>query len=429
MPIVAPWSRVTCPYCFDRFHLSRAHRRQVGSSAPQVPDPQLGGFFGNPSLMAGEWYDPTMRVPPQWIKRQAHNAWRSVHVPGEAHDERMICRGCHIPLPDKIASGEASGEVIAVVGARNSGKSNFFGSLVSALRRRYMSDVGFDLLDGETFTQKGRMATSDLYKERYGKYLFDPVNPKVVPQTRAVVGKAVIRAEDDPRIPLIYMFRFRKRAWQHLTRPLAHRIPTYFMVYDAAGEDMVSGSQLDQFYHFIRRATGIIFLIDPFDYPGIRSRLPEEIQKRLPPSSPEPARIVDEVLHQLRGRGGRSASGKINIPVAFALTKADMFQKIGGLVYGGSAITKEANHQRGYDQVGCEALHREVMQYIREWDSSELLAKAENNFSNYQFFALSALGAQPRADLGLDQAVTPFRVADPLLWLFWARGFLAASKT
>ena len=40
----------------------------------------------------------------------------------------------------------------------------------------------------------------------------------------------------------------------------------------------------------------------------------------------------------------------------------------------------------------------------------------------------SALGSQSRPDTGLNQAVTPFRVAAPLLWLFLARGILAAAK-
>ena len=80
----------------------------------------------------------------------------------------------------------------------------------------------------------------------------------------------------------------------------------------------------------------------------------------------------------------------IRTPVAFALTKPDLFQRISGLVYGGSALDKEADRCRRYDRAGCEALNRELKQSIRDWESSELVVKAENNFARHQSFALSA---------------------------------------
>src|SRR5207247_4701610 len=116
-------------------------------------------------------------------------------------------------------------------------KSYFFGVLIRQLRRRFTSEVGFDLMDADTYGPAGRLTTSSLYQERYGQFLFDQTRPRVVPKTVPSAGHRVTR--DDPRIPLVYMLRFPKRGAQHVTRPFAHRVPVYFMVYDAAGEAMV----------------------------------------------------------------------------------------------------------------------------------------------------------------------------------------------
>ena len=412
MPVTAPWSKVICPYCFERFHLSQAPLRLDGPGSPTEPDPKIATHFGMPS-------------PPVYGKiippAGAGKWWRRAYLPREATNQRRVCPACHIYLPDKIASGEAPSEVIAVVGLRNSGKSVYFGVLMNILRRRYMQEVGFDLIDAETFGVRGRLATDDLYRDRYHKFLFDPNNPRVMDQTRPIQGAAV-SGNDDPRTPLIYMFRFKKRWWHYLTRPLAHLIPVYLMIYDSSGEDLPNQATLEHNYKFLHQATGIIFMIDPFDYPGIRSQLPEDVRKELPPPMPSPAQVVDNVIKLFQRN--RSAAGKINVPVAFTLTKSDMFDHIGKLIHKASPLSGESDHDSGFDRAGCEELNRELVQRIREWDSPELTSKADNNFSNYQFFALSALGARTATNKKLTRAITPRRIADPLLWLFWKRGYL-----
>jgi hypothetical protein len=412
MPLVAPWSKVTCPYCFEQFHLSKTPRRLVGPGISSAPDEAIKRYFGmDDAPLLGEVKEP--RKPAKWSDR--------FFVPREAMNERRICPHDHIFLPDKIASGETSGEYIAVIGARDSGKSNYFGVLMNALRRKYMEQLSFEVMDADTYGPTGRLSTADLYRERYWQYLFDPAKPpEAVPQTQPV-REAAVRTIYDPRIPLIYMFRFQKRYWHHFTRPLAHRIPVYFMIYDAAGEGMTNAESL-HFCKFIRRATGIIFMIDPFDYPGLRAQLPENVQKRLRPPAPRPSEIVDRVINEYWGEG-RSAARRIDIPVAFALTKSDLFGETKDVLYPGSQILRDSSHHGGFDRAGCEDLHREIVECIKRWESAELIIKAQG-FTTHRFFALSALGSAPNADKKLEKVITPRRIADPLLWLFWLRGYI-----
>jgi hypothetical protein len=384
----------------------------VGPGAPTEPDTKIQTYFGmGGAPVLGKIAEPPKPLP--W--------WRHFYVPLAGRDERLVCPKDHIFLPENVANGQAAGEVIAVIGARASGKSNFFGVLLNSLRRQHVQHLKFDLIDADTYGPGGKLTTADLYNERYWKYLFDPNRPTVVPQTDRVKGQAV-RAAEDPRIPLIYMFRFHKRSWHYVSRPFAHRIPVYFMIYDAAGEDMTNPDALDHFYKFIRRATGIIFLIDPFDYPGLRSQLQDDVRKQLKPPQVSPVQVVDEVI-KLYHREGVRVSGRINTPVAFALTKSDLFAKTRGLLDKNSALLRDSSHPGGFDRGGCEELHREVVECIRQWDSAELVEKARNNFSHFQFFALSALGSQPKGS-ELIQSITPKRIADPLLWLLWIRGYI-----
>src|SRR5206468_2459063 len=124
MPIAPPWSKVTCPYCFAKFHLSKAPRRMVYPGAPTEPDARIQAYFG----MGGAPVLGKVNYPPKPLPW-----WRNVYVPPTGRDERLVCPNDHIFLPENVANGQAAGEVIAVIGARTSGKSNFFGVLLNAL--------------------------------------------------------------------------------------------------------------------------------------------------------------------------------------------------------------------------------------------------------------------------------------------------------
>ena len=46
MALISPFGKVTCPFCFERFHLSQAPLRNTALTAPTEPDTHVGRFLG-----------------------------------------------------------------------------------------------------------------------------------------------------------------------------------------------------------------------------------------------------------------------------------------------------------------------------------------------------------------------------------------------
>ncbi len=489
MPFFLPWSKVTCPFCLQRFRLSEAPWRNTKLTAnviddkhddfleipkgnrtersPVIPafkpsfsfsvgplpkflsvDPSMEGKLEGYSLKILKWIYVVLFILLKLLIWSLLKIKLLFHVRHPPDNQKLICPSCHCPLPVNIASGKAAGEIIAIIGSRNSGKSSFFGVLIQQLRTRYMKETDFTIRAVPSYYVNGEIHTKRLYEERYGQYLFNPNNPQVVPITPPAEGMNAT----DPRVPLIYELLFRRQGVQgvqavgtythrllvlvkrligspflfQLQRLRCERIPIYLMIYDAAGEGMLNNDVL-QSYQFILQATAIIFLIDPFDYPGVRSQLPDKIIKNLPKEQPKPAQVVNQVIDLYQNHRRLPAAGQLNIPVAFALTKSDMFEDT-DLVERTSSILRDSVHKRGYDKVGCDALNDEIITLIEQWDSAELIQIANSHFSNHRFFAVSALGNRPNEKDGTLQAINPRRIADPLFWVLHELGYLPVAE-
>jgi hypothetical protein len=410
--LIAPWHRVFCPFCFTPFHLADAARRETSTSAVRERDDLLGNFLAMPPPEMPR-VEPPSSAP--LLKRLGRRF--VIHNEGSS-DWKKVCPACHMHLPHKTASGELDSEVIAIIGTRNSGKSNFFGVLLNALERRYASEVGFRIFDQETFSTREMKPVSSkkLYRERYGKSLFEGDERRAIDQTFSAA------TNKETRIPLIYRLEFPRAPADRILHPLSSVKALDLVIFDAAGEDMGDPTMLQQFYRYILRAAGIIFVIDPFQYPGIRSQLPADVRARLPMVENDPAEIVARVINLFEQRAGLRAGQKIGVPVAFALAKSDLLR---GIVHPSALLLREGRHDGGFNLPECQRLSAEVMECVREWDSPQLVDLAEKSFRSFSFFAFSALGELPDQDLRI-QSVSPLRVADPLLWLLWRRGYIRA---
>jgi hypothetical protein len=195
------------------------------------------------------------------------------------------------------------------------------------------------------------------------------------------------------------------------------------VIFDAPGEDLSDPTTLQQFHRYILEASGIIFLIDPFEYPGIRAQLSEELKARLPRIDTDPSEIVSRVINLFEQRAGLRAGQKINVPVAFGMTKSDLLE---GIVHPSSLILRDGRHHGGFNFEESQRLSSEVKECIREWEGPQLLDLAEKSFRASNFFAVSALGELPDSDLRI-RTVSPIRISDPLLWLLWYRGYIQAQ--
>jgi hypothetical protein len=413
MGLVAPWSKAICPFCFNRFHLSQAARRWTLPDAPKEKDTHVGTFLSLPPPEMGKVEPPRRGGLLRLLRRLVvWDDWKS--------GAKKICPNCHMFLPHATASGQLSSDIVAIIGARSSGKSNYFGVLLNALEQRYAREVDFLIYDQETFstTEMRPISSKKLYRERYGRRLFESPTCMAIDQNRSAAQDRFLR------IPLIYRLEFRLRPIHYLTRPFRRVNAMDLVIFDAAGEDMEDPIALEQFYSYILGAAGIIFIIDPFQYPGIRSRLPPNLLPRFPKIPVDPAEVVSRVINLFERRAGLRVGQKISVPVAFAFSKSDL---LNGVVHPTSPILRDSQHPGGFNLEDCRRVSEEVMECVREFDSPQLVDLAEKKFRSYCFFAMSALGQLPDEQLRI-RPPDPRRVADPLLWIFWKRRYIPALK-
>jgi hypothetical protein len=145
--------------------------------------------------------------------------------------------------------------------------------------------------------------------------------------------------------------------------------------------------------------------------------------ERYPEIEEEPTEIVSRVVQLFEKRGRLKVGGRIPVPVAFAFSKSDALKDI---IHPSSMILRDTRHEEGFNAADCERLSEEVMECVREWHGGQLLEQAREKFKSCCFFAMSALGQLPGTDLRINR-VAPLRIADPLLWLLWKRGYLPTA--
>jgi hypothetical protein len=330
-------------------------------------------------------------------------------------------------LPTAAAAGQLTPKVLAIIGTRASGKSNYFGVLIDTLLRRMSAEVGMHMLDQETFSLSlGRQTTSDAeYRRRYYNRLFDRVDPEAVPPT--------VTARTDPtlRVPLIYRLESSSAGW---FARLRGRHALDLVLFDAAGEDLKDDDPrtLEQFYRFLHYAAGIIFLIDPTQVPGIRDRLSPEIQAACELVVDDaPDRLLTRVIQLFQRRTGLGPRSSIRTPVAVAFSKSDLFRPI---LDRNLRLLKDCRHGGGFNESDCRKVSDEVARALRRWGEERLVNLVRNTFVESQFFAFSALGQAPVRDpstgrLRLTRGISPLRVADPLLWILWRLGYIPIANS
>jgi hypothetical protein len=72
-----------------------------------------------------------------------------------------------------------------------------------------------------------------------------------------------------------------------------------------------------------------------------------------------------------------------------------------------------------YDNADGEAVHEHMRALLEEWGADDIDRHMRQNYADYRYFAVSALGAEPDYTSGQVAVggVQPHRVEDPVLWL------------
>ncbi|MFD0547235.1 hypothetical protein ACFQ1B_34700 [Streptomyces mexicanus] len=306
---------------------------------------------------------------------------------------RLCCTACGNRLPEGYL--RTPGRLVALAGPVGSGKSTYIGVLVHELLHGLGAELDAALVPCDDDTMAD-------YHERYERHLYDARH--TVPKT----------AEHDGGRPLVHrLARTRRGRWGR-----RHEEVLTLVFLDTAGEHFASQERLETELRYLAAADAVIVLVDPLDLPG--APLKDPGADGAPGRSGE---VLVRVLNHLRSAHGVGGADKLRIPVAVALTKADLLWPH---LPENSALHRTRRPGPVFDADDRLAVHTELRALLRRWHEHQLDLRLERLCADHQLFALSTLGTPPLAGgaLGHGGLVRPHRVEDPLLWLLHRFGAL-----
>jgi hypothetical protein len=370
---------ITCPYCFADVPPERIAFRCAGSAgrgpgcAPRL-DEKLAAYTGSGAAASL----PPVFDPPSPGRRRA-----ACPECGQA-TARRACPECHNPLPGAYC--ETPGKIVALVGAKNSGKSTYIAVLLHELSHRIGTELGTSLVACDD-------RTIERYKRDFHRPLFG--ERRLLPATASAVTA--------PRDPLVYLLtRTRRRGLRRRDMSLT------LVLFDTAGEDLRSRDVADLHLRYLTAADAIIFLIDPIE---LSSAAADE----------DPVNVIARVTELLRSGRDVPHGRRLPVPAAVALTKIDALG-VEGALRRGRARTEVL------DLDDREAVHEQVRAMLHDWQAGELDRYLGHEYAEYGFFGVSALGGVPRDGAVGAGGIRPFRVEDPLLWLLHRFGMLDGGR-
>ncbi len=398
------FDKVICPYCFTKFWPQGIAFRCQRRSCPNFneQDGPLLRFYG--------------KVPDDNIKGHiiASSGLR-LFMPEShkcdvcgGHSHTMVCPKCHNSLPRQLVEG--GGRIIAIVGARNSGKSNFITVLIDQLQRQahLLGDIGVLAID---YPNSDKLSTTRRYAA-YRSQLYD--------KGECIEGTATL--DELTRVPLIYKLSQKGRK------------PTFLVLYDTAGENFANiigkshiadGTAENADVKFLQAADAIIYLLDTFTIEAVHDKLSRKM--RLAPIGPANPRY-DDILGKLiqyfdeelpkpdRNRLKRT-------PVAFAFSKFDAVLDDDELCRALPNMNKESDSEYldgdGVDISTLDAQSDIIESALSQmWHENNFLQNVSQFFENRHFFGFSALGGAPDSNNRVAGGrPRPYRVLDPLVWV------------
>jgi GTPase SAR1 family protein len=309
------------------------------------------------------------------------------------------CPECHTALPSDFA--ESKSPMIGLVGAKNSGKTVLMTVLVKRLRdtvgKRFQADIRL-----ATDNPDGHQGVSD-YQANRETPLFK--GGSLPPPTSALGSGA--RQHSSPVL----------LRWRQETPGLMGRTSiksTMLSFVDAAGEDLNAVATAFTL-QYLSVCDGLIVVLDPFALPGARAML------NLPDAAIQveedvPLDVVANITEMLRVEHNLKKKQKISIPIAVVFTKIDAFFPT---LDRGNPLMTTASAVPAYDNGDGVAVHENMLALMHQWNAQDIDTHVKLNYSDYRYFGVSALGAEPDYE-NLKVAaggVRPHRVEDPVLWL------------
>jgi GTPase SAR1 family protein len=292
--------------------------------------------------------------------------------------------------------GETESRIIALIGAKESGKSNYISVLINELKTKIAAQFGasFSEVDDQTMERYNRDFRRYTYVERV-----------------AITTTRSANADPNVRTPLIYRLDMEK------DNLIGSNIQTTYVVFfDTAGEDLVSGENMERVTKYIAKAQGIIFLIDPLQILSLQDLLRQK-NIRLPVENTDPQSIMIRTANLIRDEHRMPLNKKIKTPIAFTFSKIDAVLP---LMDPSTPVRLDPEHYGFFDLEDFERVNTSMCTYLDKWVGPGFNMFPKLHFENYAYFGLSALGSAPDPDTNeIVKGVVPHRIADPFLWILY----------
>ncbi len=395
-----------CPFCFEEHKISDVQFRCTNRRCKDVPDVELTRYE-NGDITIPKMGKPTFKAPSKGLSipksAQCPECGSSTYA--------IVCPSCHNKLPESTLLGKDM--IISVVGSRDTGKSHFVGVIINELIERISVKYGGAM--------EGFDDTMARYKAgAYQKLYMDMQKLDLTKSSVQDVNNGAYR-------PLIYTLKLKHKAL------FREQIDSFTLVFfDTAGEDLNDEDTMSTVNKYICKSAGIIFLLDPMQFPAVRNQLDESVVSRACSVDWKQATRSDDIMTRvsklIRNDKKMKSEEKIKIPVAAVFSK---FDAIAPLVPEGSTILETSPHcnEKMFNMADWHNVDSEIRSLLVEWGAESFISQVDVNYTNYSFFAVSSLGLDnnPKEDRRIDRP-RPHRIEDPLLWILKENGVIKASK-
>lgn len=390
---------ILCPFCFKKFRTGQWQFRCLTDDpalCPNTEDKQLARFRGVARLSINRVFDQQSKLA-RWLGN------RKASCPDcGAESYKILCPECHNTLPNDF--GQFSSYTFGLIGPREAGKSQYIGVIIHRLQR----EIGARL-DCALSTWTDDTAT---------RYETDFYNP-LFKEKRVVEATQSARMVYAHKTPLLYCLTMNRNGLLRKGQRAASL--TFF---DTAGEDLLKEDIVDSEVRYLSHSDGLILLVDPLQIDEVRSQIKDK--SILPVEQANPYDLVARIDNVIRKHHGLSrGKKKIKIPLAIAFSKIDA---LGDVIHPGSIVNREADHDGAFDRPDIEQVHAEMEGLLTKWLGAGFDKFLNQNFENYCYLGLSALGSPPTEGGQLSRPVNPHRIEDPLLWLMWRNRLIPARK-
>jgi hypothetical protein len=408
----APGASLCCPYCYEQFaerdimfRCTGRTSRRGGRCSPEIDEVlrERTGFAG--------------ALPPAFA---ADGRMSSAECPrcGDVSTTK-ICPVCHSQLP--VQFGKVRSRLIALVGARESGKTVFLTVLIHELMHRVgeQFDAAISGADDSTLHRFAREYEQPLYRD-----------------SRLLATTTTAGARN--RVPIVFRFSTTgsgpfspngrlgrlARGGRFGTGNPQHTLLSFF---DTAGEDLTSRQSVEHNVRYLAAADGIVLVLDPLQMRGARGLAAPGTRLPTPGTAEdEPAAVLENITDLVLAKGGNRPGERIGKPLAITFSKMDALL---GSLKETSPLLRPPGRAPYFDDRHSLAVHTEIQRLLGRWEGSRIDQIAQLHYRCYRFFGVSALGETPTRDNRVSpRGIRPYRVADPFLWILAELGAIPVKR-